>query len=61
MGATKMEVTVLAAAPDRVVRRVVSPEGVVTAIFDGKRAFRQAPGAASRKKSTASSATRRSE
>jgi hypothetical protein len=28
-----------------VVRRVMSPEGVVTALFDGKRAFRQAAGA----------------
>jgi CubicO group peptidase (beta-lactamase class C family) len=46
VGSTKMEVTVIAAAgPDRVVRRVVSPEGVATAIFDGKRAFRQSPGA----------------
>ena len=32
-----MEVTVLAAAPDRVVRRVMSPDGVVTTSFDGKR------------------------
>ena len=44
VGSTKMEVTVLAAGPDRVVRRVVWPEGVVTAIFDGERVSgRQGP------------------
>ena len=40
-GATKMDVTVIAALPDRVIRRVGALAGVITAIFDGKRAIRQ--------------------
>ena len=44
VGSTKMEFSVIAAAPDRVVRRVVPPDGAVTAVFDGKRAFRKAAG-----------------
>jgi hypothetical protein len=44
VGATKMEVTVIAALPDRVIRRVGAPAGAVTLIFDGARAIRQAAG-----------------
>ena len=44
-GAARMDVTVIAALPDRVIRRVAPPAGVITAIFDGKQAIRQTAGA----------------
>ena len=44
-GATKMAVELVAEGTSRAIRRVSAPTGVVTALFDGKRAIRQAAGA----------------
>jgi len=44
VGPTQLDTTMVAAGPDRVVRRINSPAGVVTTVVDGRRVRKHSPG-----------------